>query len=661
MFSTSVNQGDDFPIETAALLERNTDPASPYWMVPLADGGFDSGFFIGAGTDYNGNPTSVQSAVNLKNGYTAIIRWIAPADGYYHVRASWKCHDTAGTFSSTQDGLTVSVYKDNLNLFSKDITGRLAGWDTVYPKWNNNGDTVKMKKGESLYFISDPKNDGAGDTPWIILNISYEGDKMIYAAPKKDANDFSWTPEKELEIGDVFYWGDGSINSFTQEGEQGFFAMYGTAVAQGENYPVNTLKKCEFDDFTNYWKIPENDDYSPRFRIGSSLTDTHPAIMPTNGRTAAIKWVAPKDGTYTVKYVNFGNWNNKNSLSGSDDGVTVGVYCDDGENIYSKTYKKDETIVYNDVVWNDPSWFVTTLTLQKGEPLYFVGDPNNDATGDNPWCHIKIILKNMQAKDFNAVEEDWVPQICDDYYFGDEAFNAMNKQGMQNFYTMYLAASDYADKFPTFALKPMQLFKLEPRQWVPGSSSMPWMFWRATGEGCLEKDRSIAIKWLAPEDGTYYIDAFVFQGTKQGYKEDSGEDGISYGIYHGTQNLVYMDKDATSYYTRAEAEADSEQHMKTEVAMKKGEALFFTADSKKILAGSDIPALRIRISTSSPDEKIDYMAGMLPFENTDSAAIPESPNKLRLVPIIVVSAVLIAAIGGVIAFVAIKKHKGFDK
>ena len=660
MFSTAVNKGENFPTDSASLLKRNPDTASPYWMVPLKNGGFDEGFLIGAGTDYNGNPTNKQTAINLKNGYTGILRWVAPADGYYHVRASWRCHDSAGTFSGTKDGLALSVYKDNEKVYYKDITGILKGWDTAYPKWNNNGDTVEMKKGQSLYFVSDPKNEGVGDTPWMLINITYEGDEMIYAPKQRAENDFSWTPEGDIEIGTEFYWGDASRNKFSYEGENGFFAMYGTKVAKGNKYPVDTLKKCTFNDFTNFWTIPEtSEDYTARLRIGSGLTDMHPSVFPTTDRTAALKWVAPIDGTYTVKYVNFGNWNAKPkfSLSGSDDGVTVGVYRENGENLYSKTYNKNETIVYNDVVYNDPSWFTTVIQLKKGEGVYFVGDPNADATGDSPWCHIKVILKNMKVDSFDTSEEDWVPEVRDEYYWGDEVFNSMKKQGSQNFYNMYLGSSNYTDDFPTFALKRMTEFKYSPRQWMTGNRGIQWMFARATGDSALQQDKSLGIKWLAPEDGTYYVDAMIFQGTKQGYNEASGEDGIAYGIYKGTKNLVYLDKQPTSWTTLADAQDDPEQHMKVEVEMKKGEALFFTADSKKVVAGSDLPGLRIKISTEN--DVVDYTTGMRPFETPKNAETPNvstPKSNSWVIVLIIVSAVVLATATGT-CFILINKKK----
>lgn len=148
----------------------------------------------------------------------------------------------------------------------------------------------------------------------------------------------------------------------------------------------------------------------------------------------------------------------------------------------------------------------------------------------------------------------------------------------------------------------------------------------------------------------------IFQGTKQGYKETSGEDGIAYGIYKGTQNLVYVDKGPTSWTTAAQAMNDPEQHMKTEVSMKKGEALFFTADSKKVVAGSDLPGLRIKISTNN--EEIDYTTGMKPFETPKSTETPDvvSPkNNTWIIVLVAVSAVVLAAGGGIWLVIAKKK------
>ncbi len=662
MFSTAVNKGESFPVETAALLKRNTDEALPYWMVPLQNGGFDSDFLIGAGTDYTGNATNRQSAVILKNGYSSILRWVAPADGYYHVRAAWKCHDETGVFSGTKDGLSLSVYKESEMVYYKDIEGVLKGWDKSYPKWNNNGDTVEMKKGQSLYFISDPKGEGAGDTPWITLDITYEGDEMIYAAKRRAEDDFSWTPKKELEIGTEFWFGDVSRNTFLEEGQEGFFAMYGTAVAQGDKYPVNTLKKCVFNDFTNFWTIPEDSaDYDAKLRIASGRTDMHPSIFVANGKSAALKWVAPVDGTYTVKWVSFGNWNAKPKfgVSGSDDGLTKGIYLDDGTNLYTHTYENGEIIVFNDVVYTPSAWVTCEVKLKKGEAVYFVNDPNKDITGDNPWGQVNIVLKNMKVTNHNAVEDDWTPEVREVYYYGDECYNMFEKQGEQNFYTMYLTSSNYTNDFPTFGLKRMESLSVTNsyRQWMTGSNLAQWMYARATGLSALQDGKSMGIKWLAPEDGTYYVDAYIFQGTKQGYRENSGEDGIAYGLYHGSENLTYMDKDATSWISSVEAKDDPEQHMKATVTMKKGEALYLTADSKKLVAGSDMPGIRIKISTT-PEKEIDFTTGMRPFDVKSGTNKNTTLEKNSILPIIIIvaSVILLAAVGTT-AFIIIKKKK----
>ncbi|NMA65049.1 MAG: hypothetical protein GX957_02260, partial [Clostridiaceae bacterium] len=111
----------------------------------------------------------------------------------------------------------------------------------------------------------------------------------------------------EANIGKKWYFGNERITSFTSQGENGFYAMYSTAVNRGRDFPLETAKLCEYDSGDNYWKISDGSDgYLDYFKIASSQSGygvSHAftkAVHLATGYSAIIKWVAPKGGEYFV-------------------------------------------------------------------------------------------------------------------------------------------------------------------------------------------------------------------------------------------------------------------------------------------------------------------------------------------------------------------------
>ncbi|NMA67686.1 MAG: hypothetical protein GX957_15895 [Clostridiaceae bacterium] len=214
-----------------------------------------------------------------------------------------------------------------------------------------------------------------------------------------------------------------------------------------------------------------------------------------------------------------------------------------------------------------------------------------------------------------------IPDIGKEYVFGDDAFNTMRLQGTDGFYAMYLDSSDHGSAFPICDLKEMTYYCLEQRQWMPDNEETTNMYLKSSGECALQPGRSLAVKWLAPEAGTYYVDAYFYGGTRDTTIEN--DDGIAYGVYKGVERLFYLNITSAFWISRQEAEENSNYHMIKTIKLEKGEALYFTADPKKVIKSSDLPAFRISIKTSN--RSIDFTSGMMSFEGCNKEDVIAYP------------------------------------
>lgn len=179
MYSMAVNKGDKFPLDSLYYCKPTGD--QNYLGIPLwqqdANGNtiYVSNFQIGSGGHFNN--ANNKSAIRLANGYSAVIKWVAPRTGDYSVKAQWK-GDGYGRITVNNDGTTVGVYTDEKNLYSMSTVDRVTGSDGVIPTYNSDG-TVFLKAGQALYFVADPETIGYNsstvyDSPFVDIDITFE-------------------------------------------------------------------------------------------------------------------------------------------------------------------------------------------------------------------------------------------------------------------------------------------------------------------------------------------------------------------------------------------------------------------------------------------------------------------------------------------------------
>ncbi|NMA67373.1 MAG: hypothetical protein GX957_14260, partial [Clostridiaceae bacterium] len=206
------------------------------------------------------------------------------------------------------------------------------------------------------------------------------------------------------------------------------------------------------------------------------------------------------------------------------------------------------------------------------------------------------------------------PISAKEYIFGDDAFNSMKKQGSGNFYAMYLDSSNHGASFPVQNLKQMNYLSRNPIQWMPDDGETTYMYLRSSGETALQANKSLAVKWVAPETGTYYIDSFFYGGTRD--VSAANDDGIAFGVYKNTERLAYINKTSAFWIEKEDIQKDLSQHVIKTVEMNKGDALYFTADPKGVIKSADLPKIYIKISNSE-EEGFNYSLGMSDFSGTN--------------------------------------------
>ena len=256
-------------------------------------------------------------------------------------------------------------------------------------------------------------------------------------------------------IGAKWYFGNDRNTPFTQQGHNGFYAMYSTAVNQGKNFPVEDAKLCEYDSSDYYWKIPNGSGgFVNNFKIasseagyGSSNVFTK-AVHLATGYSAVIKWVAPKGGEYFVEQW----WR-------GDDG---GIFTANNDGVIVAIYKGTENIFYHDEtnkVSGQTSQITTfektkadgLVTLNAGDALYFVSDPkdtgySNSWTKDAPWTQISIEYRgNTKKSTASSTATYSSTNLGTTYSFGANSDSTVNGQGGNGFYAMYSMAVNKGD------------------------------------------------------------------------------------------------------------------------------------------------------------------------------------------------------------------------
>lgn len=426
-------------------------------------------------------------------------------------------------------------------------------------------------------------------------------------------------------IGAKWYFGNERNTPFTQQGHNGFYAMYSTAVNQGKNFPVEDAKLCEYDSSDYYWKISDGlDGYRDNFKIASSQSGygASPAFTKAvhlaDNYSAVIKWVAPAGGEYWVEQ--WWRGSNLGIFTSTSDGVAVGIY------------KGTENIFYHDQTdkiagaYAEISSFRKTradglITLNKGEALYFVADSKgigyiNAEAHDAPWTQIYIEYRGNAKKSTESAAATYSSEkLGTTYSFGANSDSTVNGQGGNGFYAMYSTAINKGDKFPLDSIYYCKPTGAENYLGIPlwqqdenGNTIYVSNF--QIGSGLyfnnannksairLANGYSAVIKWVAPRAGDYSINA---QWKGDGYgRVTVNNDGTTVGVYTDSKNLYTMS--TVDRVTSSDGVIPS-YNSDGSISLEEGQALYFVADPETIGYNSsteyDSPFIDIDITLES--------------------------------------------------------------
>ena len=480
--------------------------------------------------------------------YTAAVKWTAPDAGFYRVNAVFR----GGSNSDGDgDGVIMSIVKNSEQLKVVNFSNTLTD-NGAYQTLNS---VYSFEKGESVFFITDPKTNGSYDNPWWTITVSSDEEELL-------PPDYSG-----LQPGESLRFGE-NTNLLDAPGWEGFTAVYSTSVNTNGNFDLSALNNCEKrikDGSLYYWR--PQDPAASWFRVR-----TDGLVAPDTGFTAGLKWVCPKDGSYDI---NIKSWGGTSDPGSAGDGVIFYVY------------KNSERLMYVDsgktqTPFGNAHKISDTLPLKEGDTFYFLSDPKTSGGWDDPWWNINFTLEAPPL--INPKAPAPTVTIGTELKFGAYA-NLLNVQGMQGFIAMASAQTSKGNAFPT-----QSFLECENRGddidpiWTPplGMTKtvnyLPWFQILPTGYIGGDDGYSAAVKWICPADGKYGLTVSYSGGTQYDKENEANADGVIFGIYKGTEVLHSFDSQKQRFSGKGyEASFD----------LKAGDEFFFISDPKSTSAFDD--------------------------------------------------------------------------
>lgn len=204
LYSKAVNQGDSFPTDTFKECVWSNKISNWKYYSPHSDGyvwcpqvvDIDKSIYNpdkkpkpvenlwfqinwengDADEDKDGKPDNNKGVrCDPSTNFIPALKWVAPEAGEYTLAASYAAGSTVGDWQDSWgfdgfDGVTVSIYHNSTKLFNKN-----TGFDSERDRkisdlpWQNVNQTVSLKSGDALYFITDQNGDSLHDmSKWSI-------------------------------------------------------------------------------------------------------------------------------------------------------------------------------------------------------------------------------------------------------------------------------------------------------------------------------------------------------------------------------------------------------------------------------------------------------------------------------------------------------------
>lgn len=387
VYSEEYNKGDKFDVDDFKECEWSSNTAYAAW-----------GGEFWCPTDYDsaveGDKWFIindEGKVLGAGNRTAAVKWVAPYDGAFSVKAKvdaglsdafYSDVETYGvTWSEKEDGVNCLIFKD-YDLLAEHRTGEEWGW-WDYPLGSNEnwwegwglkdgGEKhavydygtmpVQMKKGEALYFITDNKAYANYDFAQWDIEISYMAEAM-YSFGNND------TIEEE-------------------QGVNGWYYMYSKEINKGDNISLDSFKECAYPGVPNgimmwggsAWTPDIEESELPEGFItedGNSFWWGQYAnsgdVIPDGNMSAAIKWVVPVSGKYDMTVLAKGGYSDSYKRYVVDEGLEADVPND---GVYASVYYNGERIFSKDFTGapTTETALDKEMELKEGDVFYFIMD-----------------------------------------------------------------------------------------------------------------------------------------------------------------------------------------------------------------------------------------------------------------------------------------------
>jgi hypothetical protein len=317
-------------------------------------------------------------AVVTGAGATSVLGWKAPAAALY----SFDFGYTAGAkaVDANSDGVTVSV---------ATAAGKIYAKATSKDKVDTEATTVyaNLKKGEYIYFCSDPNTNGGNDVTSFDVSVNKAG--------------YYVDNVKSFRFGGEAYKAVPGQDGTAQE-QNGWYYMWSPQTNMAGVMDVSKIKECVASDAGSCWFAygggALNGGYSgwiPDIYTGDTYDcwannnwwqqmpdgTMAPAVVTGAGASSVLGWKAQSDGHYLIE---FRYTAGAKAVDANSDGVTISIATAAG-NLYTKTTSKDKI---------DTGLRMIVVNLKAGEYIYFMSDPNTN--GGNDVTSFDISVHNLK-------------------------------------------------------------------------------------------------------------------------------------------------------------------------------------------------------------------------------------------------------------------------
>ncbi|SHJ00217.1 hypothetical protein [Pseudobutyrivibrio xylanivorans] len=391
------------------------------------------------------NLTMSEGFIHPSINDNAILCWQPAVDGDIELRMKYSKFEQNDGNPKYPDGVTVSVYKNGENLYTKKVAAPSSGTNEI--KFRDKD--IKVTTADKLYFMVSADGNASYDGGAFDINIL---DRKGISTEKDVAIDET---ETRQNFADVKY-------DFGEQGNNGWFFQEGY-----EDDPTDTL------NMTNFEKDEE------RYFDESYLEIKRDFVNTGKGRSAVIKWKVAQTGKVKID-ASYTKFKNEDKNPSWPDGTKVTIFHNDTP-LVSEEFAPDRInevtkrldVAEVDVAKDD---FITMVVNPKENNAYDAGKFEFSIKGITP-------LTGKTEKDVVSYSDSRSNNCSTVEDFGSQGANGLCYQ------SGYYLDPGYAVNLETYAKNEKYTTKdgveIKRDYIMPGN-----------------KGRSAIVKWVAKEEGS---------------------------------------------------------------------------------------------------------------------------------------------------------------